>query len=46
MVSYSWVDVVAVGFFAIEWTTYAITLEHSAYGRDSLSSRMHVYREV
>jgi uncharacterized membrane protein len=25
---------------------YAITLEHTAYGRDSLSARMNVYREV
>ena len=25
---------------------YAVTLEHTAYGRDSLSARMHVYREV
>jgi uncharacterized membrane protein len=25
---------------------YALTLEHTAYGRDSLSARMHVYREV
>ena len=25
---------------------YAFTLEHTAYGRDSLSARMHVYREV
>jgi len=40
------VDIVAVGFFILEWTVYAITLEHTAYGRDSLSSRMHVYREV
>jgi len=39
------VDILAVGFFALEWTVYAVTLEHSAYGRDSLSSRMHVYRE-
>ena len=46
MVEYSWIDVVAVGFFILEWTTYAITLEHTAYGRDSLSARMHVYREV
>jgi uncharacterized membrane protein len=46
MVEYSWIDVVAVGFFVLEWTTYAITLEHTAYGRDSLSARMHVYREV
>jgi uncharacterized membrane protein len=41
-----WVDIAAFGFFVIEWTVYAITLEHSAYGRDSLSARMHVYREI
>jgi uncharacterized membrane protein len=41
-----WVDILAVGFFVIEWVTYGITLEHTAYGRDSLSSRMHVYREL
>src|ERR1700712_4846240 len=46
MIGYSWVDVFAVGFFILEWTTYAITLEHSVYGRDSLSARMNVYREV
>ena len=41
-----WVDILAVGFFVLEWTVYAVTLEHTAYGRDSLSARMHVYREV
>lgn len=41
-----WVDILAVGFFALEWTVYAVTLEHSAYGQDSLSSRMHAYRET
>ncbi|SIO50849.1 Uncharacterized membrane protein [Bradyrhizobium erythrophlei] len=41
-----WVDIAAVAFFALEWTTYTITLEHTAYGRDSLSARMHIYREV
>jgi uncharacterized membrane protein len=40
-----WVDIAAVGFFILEWTVYAHTLEHTAYGRDSLSARMHVYRE-
>jgi uncharacterized membrane protein len=40
------VDILAVGFFIIEWTVYAITLDYAAYGRDSLSARMHVYREV
>ena len=41
-----WVDILAVSFFALEWTVYAVTLEHTAYGRDSLSSRMHAYRET
>ena len=40
------VDILAVGFFILEWTVYALTLEYTAYGRDSLSARMHVYREV
>jgi uncharacterized membrane protein len=46
MVQYTLVDIIAVGFFVLEWTTYAITLEHTAYGRDSLSARMNAYREV
>jgi uncharacterized membrane protein len=41
-----WVDILAVSFFVIEWVGYAFTLERTAYGRNSLSSRMHVYREV
>jgi uncharacterized membrane protein len=40
------VDILAVSFFVLEWTVYALTLEHTAYGRDSLSARMHIYREV
>ena len=40
------VDILAVGFFVLEWAVYAVTLEHTAYGRDSLSARMHVYREI
>jgi uncharacterized membrane protein len=40
------VDIVAVGFFILEWTVYAVTLEYTAYGRESLSARMNVYREV
>ncbi len=44
--TYSMVYVVAVLFFILEWTVYAVTLEHTAYGRDSLSARMNVYREV
>ena len=38
------VDIVAVGFFALEWLVYSVTLEHSAYGRSGLSARMNVYR--
>jgi uncharacterized membrane protein len=41
-----WVDILAVSFFVIEWVVYGFTLEHTAYGRNSLSSRMHVYREL
>jgi uncharacterized membrane protein len=41
-----WVDILAISFFVIEWVTYGFTLEHTAYGRNSLSSRMNVYREV
>ncbi len=40
------VDILAVGFFILEWTVYAVTLEHTAYGRNSLSGRMHAYREI
>src|ERR1700740_1838856 len=40
------VDILAVGFFILEWLVYALTLEHAAYGRDSLSARINVYREV
>src|SRR5258708_24708577 len=40
------VDILAVSFFIIEWLVYAVPLEHTAYGRDSLSARMNVYREI
>jgi len=40
------VDIIAVGFFLLEWSVYAVTLEHTVYGRDSLSARMHIYRET
>src|SRR6476660_2254618 len=39
-------DIIAFSFFVLEWTVYAITLEHSDYGKNSLSSRMNVFREV
>lgn len=41
-----WVDIAAVGFFALEWLVYTVTLDYSAYGRNSLSARMHIYREI
>jgi uncharacterized membrane protein len=41
-----WVDILAVAFFVLEWTVYAVTLEHTAYGRNSLSARMHRFREI
>jgi hypothetical protein len=34
------VDIFAVGFFVLEWTVYAVALEHTTYGRDSLSARI------
>ena len=46
MLTYSTIDIVAICFFALEWSVYAITLEHTAYGHDSLSARMNAYREV
>ena len=39
------VDCLAVAFFVLEWSVYAFTLERTSYGRDSLSARMHAYRE-
>jgi uncharacterized membrane protein len=40
------VDIAAISFFLLEWSVYAFTLEYTAYGRDSLSGRMHIYREI
>lgn len=39
-------DILAISFFMIAWTIYAITLERSGHGRDSLTARMNIYREV
>ena len=39
------VDILAVAFFVLEWGVYAYTLERTSYGQDSLSARMHAYRE-
>ena len=40
------VDIIAVGFFIVEWLVYSITLEHTAYGRNGLSARMNAFREI
>src|SRR3954454_1809537 len=41
-----WADIAAITFFVVEWSVYAWTLEHTAYGRDSLSASMDIYPEV
>jgi len=33
------VDIIAVSFFVLEWMVYAITLEHSAYGKARTACR-------
>ena len=40
------VDIIAVGFFALSWLLYSITLEHTAYGRNGLSAHMNLFRET
>jgi uncharacterized membrane protein len=39
-------DILALGFFVLAWAAYAFVLERSRHGRDSLSARMNIYREV
>lgn len=39
-------DVVALSGFMLAWAVYAVTLERTAHGRDSLNARMNIYREV
>jgi uncharacterized membrane protein len=39
-------DIVAMGGFVLAWAVYAITLERTPHGRDSLNQRMNIYREV
>lgn len=39
-------DIAAISFFIFAWAVYAITLERTAHGRDSLNARMNIYREV
>lgn len=40
------VDLLALGLFAAAWTGYAIAIEWTERGKDSLNARMHEFREV
>ena len=46
MVQFSVLDLVALALFVGAWSGYALTVEFSAHGRDSLNARMNRYREV
>jgi uncharacterized membrane protein len=46
MPQFSVLDLVALALFVGAWTGYALTVEFSAHGRDSLNARMNRYREV
>ncbi len=39
-------DIVALSGFILAWAIYAVTLERTPHGRDSLNARMNIYREV
>jgi len=43
---FSALDVVALAYFVLAWTAYAITVEWTSHGNDSLNARMDRYREV
>jgi uncharacterized membrane protein len=43
---FSIVDIMAIVFFVLSWAIYAVTLERTAHGRNSLNARMSIYREV
>ncbi len=45
MMTFSILDLVALGMYLIAWTAYAIILDHTAYGANSLNRLMHRYRE-
>src|SRR5438874_11432913 len=46
MLQFSVLDLVALAVFVSAWAGYALTVEISAHGRDSLNARMNRYREV
>ncbi len=39
-------DLIALAFFVVAWTGYAVTVEWTPHGRDGLSAAMDRYREV
>jgi uncharacterized membrane protein len=43
---FSTLDTIALAYFVLAWAGYAITVEFTPHGRDSLTARMHIYREV
>ncbi len=46
MSQFATIDVLAIAFFAVAWTGYAITIERASLGGNSLNARMSIYREV
>ncbi|MBN8980096.1 MAG: DUF599 family protein, partial [Rhizobiales bacterium] len=46
MSQFATVDILAISFFFIAWTGYAITIERASLGSNSLNARMNIYREV
>jgi uncharacterized membrane protein len=46
MLQFSILDIVALVVFVSAWAGYALTVEISEHGRDSLNARMNNYREV
>lgn len=39
-------DLIAITFFVLAWMVYAVTLERTSHGANSLNARMSIYREV
>jgi uncharacterized membrane protein len=43
---FSSLDTIALAYFVLAWAAYAIAVEWTPHGDDSLNARMHRYREV
>jgi len=46
MLLFTTLDIVAFAFFVAAWAGYAVAVEKTRHGHDSLNARMNVYREV